>query len=180
MVQEQRAKPKALIPVELIEKRTWEIACEIEAAYTNPLSALYIIGVLTGSFIFVSDLVRCLSIPLTITFIKASSYEGLESSGSVAISGIEGLDIEGRDVLLVEDIVDTGLTLTKVIERLAQYRPRTIKVCTLLDKPCKREYTVDVDYIGFEIPDKFVVGYGLDYKGIYRNLPYIGVMDGNV
>ncbi|MDI6870162.1 MAG: hypoxanthine phosphoribosyltransferase [Bacillota bacterium] len=138
---------------------------------------LLLVGVLKGAVIFLSDLLREITIPVSIDFMAVSSYgAATKTSGIVRI--LKDLDesIEGRHVLVVEDIVDTGLTLHYMLDNLASRRPASVKVCALLDKPDRRQVAVPVDYIGFHIPDRFVVGYGLDYAEKYRNLPYIGVL----
>ena len=138
------------------------------------------IGLLRGSFMFMADLVRLIDLPLEVDFITASSYgSGTESSRDVRIlKDLDG-DIGGKDVLIVEDIIDTGFTLNKVREILRLREPRSVAICTLLDKPSRREVDVPVEWVGFAIPDEFVVGYGIDYAQRYRNLDYIGkvVMD---
>lgn len=138
---------------------------------------LLAVGILKGSFIFMADLVRHITVPVTIDFIDISSY-GLaaESSGEVRILKDLDTSVEGRNVLVVEDIVDTGLTLKYLLGILRERNPRSLRVCTLLDKPSRRRTVVTLDYCGFEIPDVFVVGYGLDYAEKYRNYPDIWVI----
>ena len=136
-----------------------------------------LVGVLKGAVIFLSDLIRAMDIPLRYDFMAVSSYgAATKSSGQVQILKDLGQSIEGQAVILVEDIVDTGLTLSYLVENLRARRPKSLKVCTLLDKPSRRQVEIKPDYNGFEIPDKFVVGYGLDFADKYRNLPYIGVL----
>jgi hypoxanthine phosphoribosyltransferase len=137
--------------------------------------SLVVIGVLKGSFIFLADLVRAIDLPLTVDFIGISSYEGTSSSGVVQITSDLSRSIEGKDVLLVEDIVDTGLTMRYLLDNLALRGPASVKVCALLEKPARARVTVPIDYRGFVIGDEFVVGYGLDWDGRMRNLPYVGV-----
>lgn len=138
------------------------------------------VGLLRGSFMFMADLVRELSLPVEVDFLTASSYgSGVESSRDVKIlKDLDG-EIQGKDVLIVEDIIDTGFTLNKVREILKLRDPKSVSICTLLDKPSRREVDVEVEWIGFAIPDEFVVGYGIDYAQYYRNLDYIAkvVMD---
>jgi len=135
------------------------------------------IGVLKGAVVFLSDLIRAVEIPLHYDFIAVSSYgKATKSSGQVQFLKDVGQSIEGRDVVLVEDIVDTGLTLKYLLENLRTRGPRTLKVCTLLDKPERRQVEIKPDYNGFVVPDRFLVGYGLDFADRYRNLPYIGVL----
>jgi hypoxanthine phosphoribosyltransferase len=140
-----------------------------------------VIGILKGSLIFMADLIRRLTIPLSIDYVAVSSYgRSTDSSGVVKI--VKDLDepIEGRHVLVVEDIVDTGLTLRYLLDNLQSRGPSSISVCVLLDKPSRRKVDIVPDYCGFEIPDEFVVGYGLDYAESYRNMPFIGVLDRSV
>lgn len=150
-----------------IQERIGEMAKQISADYSgkNPL----FIGILNGSFIFAADLYRHISIPSTISFIKLVSYKGTSSSGTVITSiGLEE-DLLGKDIIIVEDIVDTGKTLSTFIPTLQKLQPNSIKICTLLQKPDALQHDLLVDYVGFAIPDKFVVGYGLDYDGFGRN-----------
>lgn len=133
---------------------------------------------LKGSLVFCSDLVRHINVPLTIDMMRASSYGAeTKSSGSVRIHQDLDRDISGHDVLIIEDIIDTGRTLHKIIELLSLRNPKSLKICTLLDKPSRREVYVPINYTGFTIEDRFVIGYGLDFDEYYRNLPYIGVLD---
>ena len=136
---------------------------------------LVLVGLLRGSFVFMADLARAIDLTHQVDFMTASSYgNGMESSRDVRILKDLDDDIQGKDVLLVEDIIDTGNTLTKVKEILSLRGPKSIEICTLLDKPSRREVIVDTKWIGFEIPDEFVVGVGIDYAQKYRHLPYIG------
>lgn len=164
-----------LLTEEQIALKVSEIAGQINRDYAdkNPL----LISVLRGSFIFMADLVRALTIPCTIDFLATSSY-GKKSvtTGAVKITKDLELDIEGRHIIIVEDILDSGLTLSFIINLISAKNPASIRLCTLLNKPARRQVPVNVDYSGFDIPDKFVVGYGLDYADKYRNLPYIGVL----
>ncbi|MEO0226024.1 MAG: hypoxanthine phosphoribosyltransferase, partial [candidate division WOR-3 bacterium] len=132
-----------------------------------------------GAAIFLADLIRELRIPLELDFIKVSSYlSGDKSSGRVRIFETGSLDIKAKDVIIVEDIVDTGLTLRRILQRLRPYKPKSLEVCVLLDKKDNRKVDLRLKYIGFEIPNIFVVGYGLDFVNRYRNIPYIGVLNG--
>lgn len=160
-----------------------EIAARIEQMATSigeqfdQSDQIVVIGLLRGSFMFISDLVRELSLPVEVDFIETSSYgDSTESSREVRILKDLRGEIEGRDILIVEDIVDTGHTLNHVKQLLAARKPRRMLVCALLDKPSRREADVTADLVGFEIPDKFVVGYGIDYAQRNRNLPYIGAV----
>jgi len=138
---------------------------------------LVLVSILKGALPFLADLMRQVQIPLAIDFLECSSYgNATETSGVVRILKDLAKPIEARDVLVVEDILDTGHTLKFVLEHLRSQRPRSVRLCTLLDKPARREVPISVDYRGFEIPDKFVVGYGLDFAEKYRNLPFIGVL----
>lgn len=135
-----------------------------------------LVGVLKGCVFFMADLVKQLSIETRLDFMMLSSYSGTQSTGVVRTILDLKENIEGRDVLIVEDIVDSGLTMNYLLKNLKTRRPRSLEICTLLDKPSCRKANVPIKYTGFTIPDKFVVGYGLDYNEIYRNLPYIGVL----
>ena len=165
-----------MISESAIADRVSELAREINDAFADS-SKLIVVGLLRGSFVFIADLVRRLSVPVEIDFLEASSYgNSTESSREVRILKDLRGEIEGRDVLVVEDIVDTGHTLHHVLEILGTRHPARLEVCALLSKPSRREVEVPVRWIGFEIPDKFVVGYGIDYAQRNRNLPYIGAV----
>lgn len=165
-----------LIKEEDIRKRIKEIGLEINNDYKNKNPIL--IGVLKGAFVFLADLLRELNIPVEIDFLGISSYTGTKSSGVVRITQDLSLNIEDRDVILIEDIVDSGRTLDYIINNLRTRKPRSIAVCTLLNKKDARVIEVPLTYIGFNIPKVFVVGYGLDYENKFRNLKYIGVYHG--
>ena len=168
---------RPLIEAEEIARRVDALAAGIEAAFRES-ERLVVVGLLRGSFVFVADLVRRLSLPLEVDFLEVASYgAGTESSGEVRILKDLRTPIEGRDVLVVEDIVDTGRTLARVLDLLAARRPARLEVCALLSKPARREVEVPVRWIGFEIPDVFVVGYGIDYAQENRNLPWIGAVE---
>lgn len=163
---------KVLITKEEIEKRTSELAAEISRDYKG--KRLIMICVLTGAMVFFADLIRKIEIPLEVDTIVASSYgAGMTTSGSVRISKDIKYDISGKSVILVEDIIDTGVTLKTLTQMLATRAPESLKVCSLLDKPSRRRVDFEGDYVGFKIPDEFVVGYGLDYAEQYRNLPEV-------
>lgn len=165
-----------LISAKAIAARVEALARDIADYYTGT-EKLVVIGLLRGSFIFIADLVRELDLPVEVDFMEVSSYgNSTESSREVRILKDLRGEIEGRDVLLVEDIVDTGYTLKHVLEILGTRRPKRIEACALLDKPSRREVEVKAKWIGFEIPDKFVVGYGIDYAQRNRNLPHIGAV----
>ena len=137
--------------------------------------SLVVVGVLKGSFVFLADLVRAIDLPVAVEFIGISSYEGTTTTGAVKITSDLSRPIEGKDVLLVEDIVDTGLTMRYLLGNLGTRAPASLEVCALLEKPARAQVTVPIRYRGFVIGDEFVVGYGLDWDGRMRNLPYIGV-----
>ena len=137
---------------------------------------LVVVAILNGTVMFLADLIRRLSMPLRLDFIGVSSYRAGTASGELVFTKELRLDVAGRDVLLVDDILDTGKTLARVIRRLRKAKPRCVKSCVLLEKPARRVEAIKADYVGFAIPDLFVVGYGLDYAERYRNLPFIGVL----
>jgi hypoxanthine phosphoribosyltransferase len=167
---------KVLISQEAIEQRIQEMADEISKAYEG--KTVHLIGILKGSVFFMCELAKRLSIPVTMDFMSVSSYgNGTVSSGVVKIAKDLDESIEGKDVILVEDILDSGRTLSYVCEMLAGRKPNSFQVITLLDKPLRRVIPVELYMRGFEIPDEFIVGYGLDYAQKYRNLPYIGVIE---
>jgi len=156
------------------------LAVEIRRDF-GPGVSIHFVGVLKGAFMFMADLMRAMEGPITCDFIALSSYAGASaSSGQVRLLKDLDQSLEGRDVIVVEDIVDTGLTLSYLQDILRAREPRTLKTACLLSKPSRRKVDVKVDYIGFTIEDRFVVGYGLDYDERYRNLPYIGLMKGSV
>ncbi len=164
-----------LIGTEELQAKVAELGRQISEDYRgrNPL----LICLLRGAVVFLSDLIRATDIPLEMDFMAISSYgDSTESSGVVRLMMDLKSNITGRNVLIVEDIVDTGRTLAYILDNLQTRRPADIKVCALLSKPSRREDEVKLDYLGFEIPDKFVVGYGLDYAENYRNLPFIGIL----
>ncbi len=163
--------PPPLIPAERIAERVHELAAEISDAYEG--AAPLVVPVLRGSFVFAADLVRALRVPHKIEFLGISSYNGTSSSGAVRVNKDIGAEIAGNDVLVVEDIVETGQTLAKTIELLKARGARSVHVVALLDKPSQRRVDIPVRWTGFEIDDVFAVGYGLDLNGRYRGLPYI-------
>lgn len=161
-----------LISQKEIEAKVVELAKKIEKDYEN--KELLVVGVLKGAFVFVSDLVRNINLDLSLDFMAVSSYGmSTQSSGVVKINKDIEMDITGKNVIIVEDIIDTGLTLKYIKEYLSGKNAKSVRICTLLDKPSRRKCDVEVDYIGFEIEDLFIVGYGIDCKEKYRNLPYI-------
>jgi hypoxanthine phosphoribosyltransferase len=167
-------KPPTLLSEDSIQTRVVELAAEIDAAYADS-DLLVLVGVLKGSFIFLSDLARALTVPHRVEFIAVSSYGGKESEHADPVRLIMDVrhGIDGVDVLLVEDIVDTGHTLAYLKRLFGAHNPRSLRTCTLLHKPDRTEEEVDLDFLGFTIPDVWVVGYGLDYAERYRTLPYI-------
>lgn len=166
---------RVLIGSEEIERRVQQLGSEISRDYVDREPIL--VNILKGGFVFLADLTRAISVPHEVDFMAISSYHGgTESTGVVKIEKDLKSNITDRDVLIVEDIVDTGLTLAHLLDVLGTRNPRSIRICTLLDKACRREKEVPVSYCGFEIPDEFVIGYGLDYDEKYRNLPFIGVL----
>jgi hypoxanthine phosphoribosyltransferase len=166
---------KVLIPADKIARRIKALSKEIERDFSG--RELVIVAVLNGTVLFLADLIRCLSLPLRLDFVGVSSYGLGTESGDLVFTKELRLDVRGRDVLLVDDILDTGKTLRRVLEKIRQLQPRRIKTCVLLEKASRRIEKVRADYIGFTIPNHFVVGYGLDFAERYRNLPFIGIID---
>lgn len=166
---------EVLISEEAVEARIIELAEQISKEYEG--KELHIICILKGSIFFTCELAKRLTIPVTLDFMSVSSYgSDTKSSGVIKIAKDLDESILGRDILVIEDIVDSGNTLSYLLEMLQSRKPSSMKLCTLLDKPERRRKPVHVDYTGFEIPDEFVVGYGLDYAQKYRNLPYVGIV----
>lgn len=170
---------RILLSEETIKERVKELGEIISKDYEG--KELVLVGVLKGSVVFMADLARAIKTPMRLDFMSCSSYgNSTKSSGAVRI--LKDLDrpIEGKDVLVVEDIVDTGTTLKYLLENLKARKAASVKLVTLLNKPSRRKVDVNIDYNGFDVPDEFVVGYGLDYAELYRNLPYIGVLKESV
>lgn len=167
---------RVLISEEEIEKRILEMAKEISEYYNG--EEVHLVSVLKGGVFFTCELAKRLTVPVSIDFMSVSSY-GNDTKSSGVVKVIKDLDeaIEGKNVLVVEDIIDSGRTLSYLMENLKSRKPKSLHLCTLLDKPERRVIDVKVDYTGFLIPDEFVVGYGLDYMQHYRNLPYIGIVE---
>ncbi|WP_372995132.1 hypoxanthine phosphoribosyltransferase [Lutispora sp.] len=166
---------KVLITKEELEQKVKELGQMITKDYKD--KDLMIVGVLKGCVIFLSDLIREIDLPLTMDFMVVSSYgSSTKSSGVVRIIKDLEKDIAGKDVLIVEDIVDTGLTLNYLVDYLKSRNANSVKICTLLEKPDRRKAEVEMEYVGFRIPDEFVVGYGLDYAEVYRNLPFVCIL----
>jgi hypoxanthine phosphoribosyltransferase len=167
---------KILIPADDIQAKVREIGKQIAHDYA-PLGDLLLVGVLKGCIMFMVDLARAIPMPVAIDFIAISSYgQSTESSGVVRLLKDLDTDIAGRHILVVEDIIDSGLTLDYLRSQLMRRNPASLRICALLNKPDRRIADVPIDYLGFDIPNEFVVGYGLDYGELYRNLPYIGVL----
>ena len=165
---------RILISDRRIARRVRQLAEEIESDFSG--RELVVVSLLSGTVMFLADLIRHLNLPLRLDFIGVSSYGAGTESGDLAFTKELRLDVRGRDVLLVDDILDTGKTLSRVLPKLRALKPRRIKTCVLLDKPSRRTEKIRADYVGFEIPDLFVVGYGLDFAERDRNLPSIGVL----
>lgn len=164
---------------EQLRERVQALGAQITADYAGKEPVLA--SVLRGSYIFMADLTRAIDLPVTVDFMAVSSYgAGTKSSGQVEIKKDLSDSIEGRDLIIVEDILDSGNTLYYLMEILRARKPASIRICTLMDKPERRTKPISADYVGFEIPDAFVVGYGLDYNEKYRNLPYVGILEPSV
>ncbi len=167
-----------LLDTEEIQRRVSELGAEIAKDYKDCGDELVLVCVLKGSIIFLSDLARQIPLPLVLDFIGISSYgDETKSSGVVQITSDLSRPIEGRHVLVVEDIIDTGLTAHYLLDNLSTRKPASLKLCSLLHKPSRQQVDVDIDYLGFTVPDKFVVGYGLDIAQQWRNLPFIGFVE---
>lgn len=165
---------KVLITDEQIARRVKSLAREIERDFRG--RELVVVSLLSGTVMFLADLIRHLNLPLRLDFMGVSSYGTGTESGELVFTKELRINVQGRDVLLVDDILDTGKTLSRVIPKLEALKPRRIRTCVLLDKPVRRTHQVEADYVGFEIPDFFVIGYGLDFAERYRNLPFVGVL----
>jgi len=170
--------PEELISESAIAKRIASLAAEVEASFP-PGSDIAFIAIANGATVFAADLMRRIKLPMTFELVHASSYNGgTSSSGSVLSSVSLRHGLKGRNALLIDEILDTGRTLSKLCSELRAFEPASLKTCVLLDKPARRAIDVKADFVGFSIEDEFVVGYGLDYCGYYRNLPYIGRLSG--
>lgn len=165
---------RILITEAQLAKRVRALSSEIERDFRG--REMVVVSLLSGTVMFLADLIRHLSLPLRLDFIGVSSYGAGTTSGELVFTKELRLDVRGRDVLLVDDILDTGRTMKRVLAKLRPLKPRRIKTCVLLDKPARRTEKIRADYIGFSIPDLFVIGYGLDYAERYRNLPFVGVL----
>lgn len=172
---------KVLYSEEEILKRVGELSAQISQDYQNISKPLLTVGILNGAVIFYTDIVRRLSIPVHFDFMIASSYDAnTQSGGKVNILKNIDNDPKGRDILLVEDIIDSGTTMKYLLNYFKEKGAASVKVCALLDKPSRRKVEVPLDYVGFEVPDEFIVGYGLDFAQHYRNLPYLGILKRSV
>jgi hypoxanthine phosphoribosyltransferase len=176
-----RAEPvprpgRVLVSEDELRTRIGELGETIARDYEgqNPV----LVGVLQGAFLFMADLIRRIPIDLTTDFIGLASYAGARSTGVVRLASDLSISVEGRDVLVVEDIIDTGLTLSYLKRTLEARHPRSVRACVLLDKIERRRADIDVDYLGFTIPNVYVIGYGFDHNGLYRNLPYVAALEG--
>jgi hypoxanthine phosphoribosyltransferase len=172
----ERIFGRPIVTQEEMRMRIRELGRQISSDYEG--KDLVLVGILKGAYAFYADLARAIRLPLQVDFLVVTSYgKTARPSGKVKMVTDLTEDIAGRDVLLVEDIVDSGLTVQYLVKTLSKRKPKSIRVCTLLSKPARRKVDVHIDYIGFEIPNKYVVGYGLDYQQKYRNLPYLAVLD---
>ena len=168
---------RVMIPEEEVDAKIVELGHRISEDYAG--KQVHLICILKGSVFFTCELAKRITVPVSLDFMSVSSYgDGTASSGIVKIAKDLDESLEGKDVIVIEDIIDSGRTLSYLMEVLGKRQPNSLKLCTLLDKPDRRVRDVKVDYVGFEIPDEFVVGYGLDYAQKYRNLPYIGIVEG--
>ena len=170
-------KIRVMIPEAEVDAKIAELGKKISEDYEG--KQVHLICILKGSVFFTCELAKRITVPVSLDFMSVSSYgDGTSSSGIVKIAKDLDESLEGKEVIVIEDIIDSGRTLSYLMEVLGKRQPNSLKLCTLLDKPDRRVRDVKVDYVGFEIPDEFVVGYGLDYAQKYRNLPYIGVVEG--
>lgn len=168
---------RVMIPEEEVDAKIAELGKKISEDYAG--RQVHLICILKGSVFFTCELAKRITVPVSLDFMSVSSYgDGTASSGIVKIAKDLDESLEGKDVIVIEDIIDSGRTLYYLMDVLGKRQPNSLKLCTLLDKPDRRVRDVKVDYVGFEIPDEYVVGYGLDYAQKYRNLPYIGVVEG--
>ena len=168
---------RVMIPEEEVDDKIAELGKKISEDYAG--KQVHLICILKGSVFFTCELAKRITVPVTLDFMSVSSYgDGTASSGIVKIAKDLDETLEGKNVIVIEDIIDSGRTLSYLLDVLGKRKPNSLRLCTLLDKPDRRVADVKVDYVGFEIPDEFVVGYGLDYAQKYRNLPYIGVVEG--
>ncbi len=167
---------KVLVTEDQLRDRVKELGAQISKDYAG--KDLLLVSILKGAVVFMADLMRAVEIPCEIDFMVVSSYGGANTTTTGLVKIIKDLDadLSGKDVLIVEDILDTGVTLSKLVPMLKLRNPNSVKICTVMDKPSRRKADIRADYTGFQVPDEFVVGYGLDYDEKYRNLPYVGVL----
>ena len=167
---------KVLISEEQLQAKVAELGAQISRDYEG--KDLLLVSILKGSVVFMADLMRAIAEPCSIDFMVVSSYGGANTTSTGLVKIVKDLDqdLSGKDVLIVEDILDTGVTLSNLVPMLKMRNPNSVKICTILDKPSRRKADIQPDYEGFQVPDEFVVGYGLDYDEKYRNLPYVGVL----
>ena len=170
-----QSEPKVLFSQRGIATAVGRLAAEITRDYMNKNPLL--IGILKGSFVFMADLVRQLDFPIEVDFVRLSSYGSGTNAGKLKMLQDTSSSVRGRHVLVVEDIVDTGHSVAFLLDYLGKKKPASLKLCVLTDKPSRRETSVNIDYLGFTVPDKFIVGYGMDYDEKFRNLPYIGYIE---
>ena len=165
-----------LVSQQLLQDKISELGAQISRDYDG--HELLLVSILKGSVVFMADLMRAITIPCAIDFMVVSSYGGSNTTTTGLVKIVKDLDqdLSGKDVLIVEDILDTGVTLSHLMPMLQMRNPRSVKICSILSKPSRRKANIEPDYMGFEVPDEFVVGYGLDYDEKYRNLPYVGVL----
>ncbi len=165
-----------LVTEDQLKARVKELGAQISKEYAG--KNLLLVSILKGAVVFMADFMRAVDIPCEIDFMVVSSYGGANTTTTGLVKIIKDLDadLSGKDVLIVEDILDTGVTLSKLVPMLKMRNPNSVKICTVLDKPSRRKADIQADYTGFQVPDEFVVGYGLDYDEKYRNLPYVGVL----
>lgn len=169
-----------LVSEEQLQAKVAELGAAISRDYAG--KDLLLVSILKGSVVFMADLMRAITIPCAIDFMVVSSYGGANTSSTGLVKIVKDLDqdLTGKDVLIVEDILDTGITLSHLVPMLEMRRPNSVRLCTILSKPSRRQADIEPDYLGFEVPDEFVVGYGLDYDEKYRNLPFVGVLKPDV
>ena len=168
---------KVFFTADEIKAKVKELGAQITADYKDVKEDIYCVGILKGASVFYTDLVRAIDLPVRFDFMIASSYgNGTSTTGSVKILKDLDYDIEGKHIIIIEDIIDSGTTMSYLMKFLEHRKPASVKLCALLTKPSRRTADVRIDYCGFSVPDEFLVGYGLDYAEVYRNLPYIGVL----
>ncbi len=168
---------KVVFTADQLQKKIAELGAQITADYKDAEEDIFCVGILKGAVLFYTDLVRQIKLPVNFDFMIASSYgNGTSTSGTVKILKDLDYDIEGKHLIVIEDIIDSGTTMHYLKRYFQERKPKTVRICSLLSKPSRRTVDVDIDYCGFEVPDEFLVGYGLDYAEKYRNLPYIGVL----